>query len=68
MFTLILVMYVQYGNTSIHIAPTAAGRYATMEQCDSAGQTMLVKPAPNSPVKPGTVNDLRVGYVCIRAQ
>ena len=65
MFTLILVMYVQYSSTSIAITPTLlAEKYKDAAACDSAGQILQVKTAADSPVKSG-ISDLRVGYICV---
>jgi hypothetical protein len=65
MYTLILVMYVQYANTSIALSnETLAERYKDVAACDSAGQNLQVKTAKDSPVGVG-VADLRVGYICV---
>ena len=67
MYTLILVMWVQYANTSIDISQALLpGRYKDNAACESAGQTLFVRNAPDSPAKAG-VGDLRVGYICVPA-
>jgi hypothetical protein len=65
MFTLVLVMYVQYASTTIAVTQTTLPqRYNSAGACDSAGQTLQAKTAADSPVKAG-ISDLRVGYICV---
>jgi hypothetical protein len=65
MHTLILVMYVLFNNTTIHVAQSVLPeRYKDPAACEAAGQKMQVKTAPKSPAAPG-IENLRVGYICI---
>jgi hypothetical protein len=63
-FTLILVMFVQYANTSIHVEQTTLlERYKGQSACDDAGRLATLKTISNS-VAP--VSDMRVGYICVQ--
>jgi hypothetical protein len=65
MFTMIVVMYVQYAGTSISINPMILPeRYKDNAACEEAGQKMTPKTNPQSPVNIG-IQDLRVGYICV---
>jgi hypothetical protein len=67
MYTLIVLFYVMYGNTTVSISQTVLPeRYSNAEACDKAGTGMTAKPAPNAPLKNG-INDLRLGYICIES-
>lgn len=66
MYALILLSFIQYPGTSISIAQVVMPeRYTDAQACDQAGNSLSVKTSPDSPVK--GINDIRVGYICIRA-
>ena len=64
MYTMIVVMYVQYAGTSIPVTQTTLlERYKDAQACELAGRTMKKTSVPNVP----EVNDLRVGFLCVES-
>jgi hypothetical protein len=67
MYTLILIMYVQYAATTINVAQTTLPeRYKNGPACETAGNKLNVKTSEHSPVSVG-INDIRVGYICVES-